>query len=115
MFYGQTGTGKTHTFNACWQRIGHDLAGRSISVTFFEILGKKCAWVALLHIAFQPHVNCHEQSQARLKLKVSIYFSIEKRLFCEQTVKKGFTSGPSTHEFNIVQDSQVSFQSFQSC
>ncbi|CAE7354894.1 KIN13B, partial [Symbiodinium natans] len=42
MFYGQTGTGKTHTFNACWQRIGHDLAGRSISVTFFEILGKKC-------------------------------------------------------------------------
>ncbi|CAE7887541.1 DSK1 [Symbiodinium sp. KB8] len=42
IFYGQTGTGKTHTFNACWQRIGCDLAGRTISVTFFEILGKKC-------------------------------------------------------------------------
>ncbi|CAE7155904.1 DSK1 [Symbiodinium pilosum] len=42
IFYGQTGTGKTHTFNACWERIGNDLAGHSISVTFFEVLGKKC-------------------------------------------------------------------------
>ncbi|CAK9009705.1 unnamed protein product [Durusdinium trenchii] len=40
--YGQTGTGKTHTFNACWKRIGNDLAGCTISVTFFEIHGKKC-------------------------------------------------------------------------
>lgn len=40
--YGQTGTGKTHTFNACWKRLGADLAGRSIAVTFFEIHGKKC-------------------------------------------------------------------------
>ena len=40
--YGQTGTGKTHTFNACWQRIGEDLRGRWISVTCFEIQGKKC-------------------------------------------------------------------------
>eukprot|EP00434_Breviolum_minutum_P011549 symbB.v1.2.010184.t1/scaffold664.1/size175145/4 len=40
--YGQTGTGKTHTFNACWKRIGQDLAGNTISVTFFEIHGKKC-------------------------------------------------------------------------
>eukprot|EP00435_Cladocopium_sp_Y103_P054345 s2497_g17.t1 len=40
--YGQTGTGKTHTFNACWKRLGDDLAGRSIAVTFFEIHGKKC-------------------------------------------------------------------------
>jgi len=40
--YGQTGTGKTHTFNACWQRVGSDLVGRNLSVTFFEIHGKKC-------------------------------------------------------------------------
>lgn len=40
--YGQTGTGKTHTFNACWQRVGADLVGHNISVTFFEIHGKKC-------------------------------------------------------------------------
>mmetsp|Transcript_11583 Transcript_11583/g.26971 ORF Transcript_11583/g.26971 Transcript_11583/m.26971 type:complete len:571 (-) Transcript_11583:51-1763(-) len=40
--YGQTGTGKTHTFNACWHRIGADLVGKTISVTFFEIHGKKC-------------------------------------------------------------------------
>ena len=42
--YGQTGTGKTHTFNACWKRIGQDLAGNTISVTFFEIHGKKCCF-----------------------------------------------------------------------
>mmetsp|Transcript_34453 Transcript_34453/g.78590 ORF Transcript_34453/g.78590 Transcript_34453/m.78590 type:complete len:577 (-) Transcript_34453:43-1773(-) len=40
--YGQTGTGKTHTFNACWQRIGADMVGKTISVTFFEIHGKGC-------------------------------------------------------------------------
>ncbi|CAJ1345398.1 unnamed protein product, partial [Effrenium voratum] len=40
--YGQTGTGKTHTFNACWKRIGTDLGSQTVSVTFFEIHGKKC-------------------------------------------------------------------------
>mmetsp|Transcript_106908 Transcript_106908/g.300591 ORF Transcript_106908/g.300591 Transcript_106908/m.300591 type:complete len:619 (-) Transcript_106908:183-2039(-) len=40
--YGQTGTGKTHTFNACWQRVGSDLVGHAMNVTFFEIHGKKC-------------------------------------------------------------------------
>eukprot|EP00913_Durusdinium_trenchii_P031761 g29746.t1 len=47
--YGQTGTGKTHTFNACWKRIGNDLAGCTISVTFFEIHGKKCPLAAADH------------------------------------------------------------------
>lgn len=40
--YGQTGTGKTHTFNACWQRVGVDLLGHNVCVTFFEIHGKRC-------------------------------------------------------------------------
>jgi len=42
IFYGQTGTGKTHSFNACWRRVGTNLVGHRVSVTFFEIHGKKC-------------------------------------------------------------------------
>jgi hypothetical protein len=42
LFYGQTGTGKTHSMVGTLEHIAHRLVGRHIELTFYEIRGKKC-------------------------------------------------------------------------
>ena len=40
--FGQTGTGKTYTFNALIQQLANNLIGNSLEITFYEIYNKKC-------------------------------------------------------------------------
>jgi kinesin family member 2/24 len=42
LFYGQTGTGKTHSMVGTLEYIARRLVGRHVEVTFYEIRGKKC-------------------------------------------------------------------------
>lgn len=42
LFYGQTGTGKTHTLLGSVEYIGRRFAGLCVELTFYEIRGKKC-------------------------------------------------------------------------
>ncbi len=40
--FGQTGTGKTYTFNGALSHIANKWVNRCIRITFFEVRGKKC-------------------------------------------------------------------------
>uniref|UniRef100_A0A0G4I1E1 Kinesin-like protein n=1 Tax=Chromera velia CCMP2878 TaxID=1169474 RepID=A0A0G4I1E1_9ALVE len=44
--YGQTGTGKTHSFNGCWNHllshVGETEAIGAVELCFFEVLGRRC-------------------------------------------------------------------------
>jgi kinesin family member 2/24 len=42
LFYGQTGTGKTHSMLGTLAHIASRLSGRHVDLTFYEIRGKKC-------------------------------------------------------------------------
>lgn len=42
LFYGQTGTGKTHSMLGTLAHIASRLVGRHVDLTFYEIRGKKC-------------------------------------------------------------------------
>lgn len=73
LYYGQTGTGKTHSMVGTLQHIAQRLQSRHLELTFYEIRGKKCYDLFnqrnVVNIRSDEHNNVHVRGCRTISLQ----------------------------------------------